>query len=164
MHFGSQEDVQFLEKFKSNMSPFDIIIDDGGHTMNQQKTSFFNLISLVRSGGIYVIEDLETSYVKSYGGGYLKPSTTISFLKTFIDELQPSSPNKTIPIANKISSMEVGDSICFFTLKWNRKLCIVLRGQVLAVFISCWVNKKKLTHASILLPIFDLVVCLNNRK
>ena len=99
------------------MSPFDIIIDDGGHTMTDQKTSFYNLISLVRSGGIYVIEDLETSYVKSYGGGYLKPSTTISFLKTFIDELQPSSPNKTIPIANKISSMEVGDSICFFTLK-----------------------------------------------
>jgi len=117
VHFGSQEDVQFLEQFKSNMSPFDIIIDDGGHTMNQQKTSFFNLISLVRPGGIYVIEDLETSYVGSYGGGYLKPSTTISFLKTFIDELQPSSPNKTIPIANKISSMEVGDSICFFTLK-----------------------------------------------
>ncbi len=117
MHFGSQEDVPFLEKFKSNMSLFDIIIDDGGHTMNQQKTSFLNLISLVRPGGIYVIEDLETSYLEYFGGGYLNPMSTISFLKTFIDEVQPESPYKTIPFSSKILSMEIGDGICFFTLK-----------------------------------------------
>jgi len=99
------------------MSLFDIIIDDGGHTMNQQKTSFLNLLSLVRPGGIYVIEDLETSYLKEFGGGYLKPSSTVSFLKTFIDELQPESPYKLISGSDKILSMEVGDGICLFTLK-----------------------------------------------
>lgn len=99
------------------MQQFDIIIDDGGHTMNQQKTSFMVLLPLVRSGGIYVIEDLETSYSPSYGGNYLDPSSTISFIKTFVDEIQPESPKRTNPLGSKVFSFEVGDGICFFTVK-----------------------------------------------
>lgn len=41
---------------------FDIIIDDGGHTMKQQQISFDFLFNYLKSGGIYVIEDLHTSY------------------------------------------------------------------------------------------------------
>ena len=67
MHYGSQEDVQFLHRLASGIGQFDIIIDDGGHTMNQQKTSMITLLPIVRSSGIYVIEDLDTSYVPSYG-------------------------------------------------------------------------------------------------
>lgn len=115
MHYGSQEDVTFLEQFKSTVQPFDIIIDDGGHTMNQQKTSFITLLPLVRSGGLYVIEDLETSYIPLYGGQYLNASTTVEFIKTLIDEIQPESPQKNVPIASNLFSFEVGDGICFFT-------------------------------------------------
>lgn len=51
---------------------FDIIIDDGGHTMNQQIISFKTLFPSIKSGGIYIIEDLHTSYpyVAGYGEGY----------------------------------------------------------------------------------------------
>lgn len=117
MHYGSQEDVTFLEQFKSTVQPFDIIIDDGGHTMNQQRTSFIALLPLVRSGGYYVIEDLETSYMPIYGGQYLNASTTIEFIKTLIDEIQSESPQKNVPIASSLSSFEVADGICFFTKK-----------------------------------------------
>ena len=39
---------------------FDIIIDDGGHTMKQQQISLGILFFAVKSGGYYVIEDLHT--------------------------------------------------------------------------------------------------------
>lgn len=99
------------------MKKFDIIIDDGGHTMNQQKTSFMFLLPLVRSGGLYIIEDLETSYMPSYGGNYWDPSSTISFIKSFIDEIQSESPKKFHPHGPKVLSFEVGDGICFFNVK-----------------------------------------------
>jgi hypothetical protein len=117
MHYGSQENVTFLEELRANMEQFDIIIDDGGHTMNQQQISFVMLLPLVRSGGLYVIEDLETSYLGYYYGNSSSSSTTIELIKTFVDEIQTQSPNKTISIARKIFSFEIGDGICFFTIK-----------------------------------------------
>lgn len=66
---------------------FDIILDDGGHTMNQQITSFKELFPHVKSGGMYIIEDLHTSYWKSFGGGNPRGPNTISFLKGLIDDV-----------------------------------------------------------------------------
>jgi hypothetical protein len=100
------------------MQQFDIIIDDGGHTMNQQRISFMTLLSLVRSGGLYVIEDLETSYNPTYSNEYFNnPSTMIELIKTFVDEIQQESPIKTIDTARNIFSFEIADGICFFTTK-----------------------------------------------
>lgn len=42
-------------------SNFDVIIDDGGHTMLQQQLSLKILIEKINSGGYYVIEDVHTS-------------------------------------------------------------------------------------------------------
>ena len=119
MHTGSQEDVTFLEQFKARQRPFHIIIDDGGHTMTQQKTSFLSLFSLVRPGGFYVIEDLETSYMGEYGGKYLNSSTTIEFIKSLIDELQPIAPKKNMTVTSQLFSFEIGAGICFFTKRSN---------------------------------------------
>lgn len=55
---GSQEDKETLKQFEG----FDIIIDDGGHTMKQQIETFKQLFPEMKSGGLYVIEDLHTSY------------------------------------------------------------------------------------------------------
>ena len=109
--------IEFVQQFKSTIKQFDIIIDDGGHTMNQQKTSLKILVSLVRSNGLYVIEDLQTSYLPNYGGNYVNSSSTIELIKTFVDEIQSGSPIRTIPIAKHIFSLEVGNGICFFTIK-----------------------------------------------
>jgi hypothetical protein len=40
---------------------FDIILDDGGHTMLQQQLTFGILIDKLKNDGIYIIEDLHTS-------------------------------------------------------------------------------------------------------
>ena len=45
------------------------------------------LFKHLKSQGIYVIEDLHTSYMGKFGGGFRKPKTTIEFLKGLIDEI-----------------------------------------------------------------------------
>lgn len=63
----NQENRNDLEKFLNEIDfEFDIIIDDGGHTMKQQQTSFGVLFKKVKNGGIYILEDLHTSRLRSY--------------------------------------------------------------------------------------------------
>jgi hypothetical protein len=63
---GSQEDESLLRNIAAEGHAFggyDVIVDDGGHTMKQQLTSLRVLWPAVSSGGLYVIEDLQTSYM-----------------------------------------------------------------------------------------------------
>lgn len=82
---GSQDDRGFLNSVKSQISKVDILIDDGGHTMNQQIVSFEELYSHIKDDGIYLCEDLHTSYWKNYGGGYKRSNSFIEYSKNFID-------------------------------------------------------------------------------
>ncbi|PNS15198.1 hypothetical protein CAC42_8199 [Sphaceloma murrayae] len=67
---GDQGDGAFLEKFmREHGTDFDVIVDDGGHTMEQQMTSLQHLWKAVKPGGVYFCEDLQTSYWDNYGGG-----------------------------------------------------------------------------------------------
>lgn len=84
---GSQEDEKFLNYLKAQIPPLDILLDDGGHTMKQQITTFNGLFNHIKENGLYVCEDLHTSYFKRYGGGYKKKSSFIEFSKNFIDNL-----------------------------------------------------------------------------
>lgn len=59
---GDQLDKKFMEKFHN----FDIIIDDGGHTWKQQIETFEHLFPTMRKGGLYIIEDLHTSFWKTF--------------------------------------------------------------------------------------------------
>ena len=55
----NQEIVNNLRSLPVNQ---DIVIDDGGHTMKQQQTTFKVLfLENLKSGGIYILEDLHTS-------------------------------------------------------------------------------------------------------
>jgi len=66
---GDQADEVFLNKFMADHgTDFDIIIDDGGHTMVQQMKSLQHLWKAVKPGGIYFIEDLQTSFMPVFGG------------------------------------------------------------------------------------------------
>lgn len=77
---GDQADRDFLETLGS----FDIVIDDGGHTMNQQQTSFDVLFPKLSSGGIYVIEDTHTSYWKQFKDLEI---TTMTFLQDLTHDI-----------------------------------------------------------------------------
>ncbi len=90
IYMGSQTDESLLKKIDSEKGPFDIIIDDGSHRNEHVLKSFSVLFPLLKSGGIYVIEDTQTSYWPSYGGKSTKnPSreTSMGFFRELIDGL-----------------------------------------------------------------------------
>lgn len=84
---GSQSDKQFLQQVIQELPDLDIIIDDGGHTMNQQIVSFENLYLKVKEGGLYLVEDTHTSYWHEFHGGLKKANTFIEYSKNLIDSL-----------------------------------------------------------------------------
>lgn len=93
-HLADQSKPSDLQKVIATAGKkFDIIIDDGGHTMKQQITSFKVLFPFVISGGVYVIEDLHTSYWQSYGGHgtpenpKAKEGSAICFFQELIHDL-----------------------------------------------------------------------------
>ncbi len=85
IEIGSQEDREFLRKMKEKYPRIDILIDDGGHTMNQQIVTFEEMFPHIAYGGTYLCEDLHTSYWRKYGGGYQCPDSYIEYSKNFID-------------------------------------------------------------------------------
>jgi len=136
-HYVNQENIKDLQKFARSVDgKFDVIIDDGGHTMKQQINSLKALFPYVKSGGMYIIEDIHTSYWKDwdkhYGSNTTNPlkaesGTTIDFLKGLIDSVnavgaKSTKANYSLVPANiesnltfwekNVRSMHFYDSIC----------------------------------------------------
>ncbi len=85
---GDQADRGFLAQVRERFPRVDILIDDGGHTMVQQITTFEELYPHVQPHGVYLCEDLHTSYMPDdYGGGLRREGTFVEFSKTLIDRL-----------------------------------------------------------------------------
>lgn len=82
---GDQEDRNFLKTLSKKIPRIDILIDDGGHSMNQQINTFEELFPFIDKNGVYLCEDLHTSYRSDYRGGYKKHGTFIEYSKNFID-------------------------------------------------------------------------------
>lgn len=84
IEIGSQADREFWKSFKEKYPKVDVLIDDGGHKMNQQIIAFEEMYEHLAEEGVYLCEDLHTSYWESYGGGY-KKETFMEYSKNFID-------------------------------------------------------------------------------
>jgi demethylmacrocin O-methyltransferase len=65
---GSQDDAAFLTRMSAEHGPFDIVIDDGSHVPAQVIASFDVLFPLLADGGLYVIEDVQTTFWPDFGG------------------------------------------------------------------------------------------------
>lgn len=112
---GSQADREFLRKVKEQISPIDILIDDGGHTMRQQIISYEELFPAIQENGVYLCEDVHTSYWLSHGGGYKRRGTFIEYSKNFIDFLNAyHSEQRSLKISEftrSVDSIHYYDSI-----------------------------------------------------
>lgn len=87
---GDQSDPAALGELVRATGPLDIVIDDGSHVNGHVVTSFDTLFPYVRNGGLYVIEDLQTSYWPRFGGtsdNFDDQSTSVGYLKSLVDGL-----------------------------------------------------------------------------
>ncbi|MBZ2196418.1 class I SAM-dependent methyltransferase [Occultella gossypii] len=86
VELGDQEDPEVLRRINAEHGPFDVIIDDGGHTMAQQIVTAETMFPLLRDGGTFIVEDCHTSYWDYYQGGLKRPGTFIEWVKDRLDD------------------------------------------------------------------------------
>jgi hypothetical protein len=85
VEIGDQANPSDLDRVIETRGPFDIVIDDGGHTATQQATSFNRLYGDgLNDGGVYVVEDLHTSYWPEFQDA---ERSFIDFVKPLVDRL-----------------------------------------------------------------------------
>lgn len=66
IRIGDQADPEFLGKLAKECGPFDVVIDDGCHIADAQIISFLTLFPWLKEGGVYVVEDLHTSFWRGF--------------------------------------------------------------------------------------------------
>jgi cyclopropane fatty-acyl-phospholipid synthase-like methyltransferase len=62
MEYADQSDVADLIRLSQAHGPFDVVIDDGSHIWDHQIASLRYLYPFVKTGGYYILEDIDTSY------------------------------------------------------------------------------------------------------
>ncbi len=59
-----QSDVEQLTNIARKHGPFDVVIDDGSHIWSHQILTFETIFPYVSPGGIFILEDIDTSFGK----------------------------------------------------------------------------------------------------
>ena len=135
---GDLDNNNFIEKvILETGGEFDIIIEDAEHHMYQQQQLFKTFFKHVKDGGIYIIEDLGTSYFSHrFLGGYKKEGTTIEFLKEKIDCVNVPFFKRT-NIDYKIEPYVLDfieeplsfDEENIYSMHFYKGLCLIFKGK-----------------------------------
>src|SRR4051794_15880203 len=65
---GSQTDRELMERISKRFGAPTIVVDDGSHQPPHVIESFQILFPMLVDGGVYVIEDIQTSYWPAWQG------------------------------------------------------------------------------------------------
>ena len=86
---GSQVDEGLLRRVVEEAEDLRVVIDDGSHRPEHIRETFRVLFPLLPAGGIYAIEDTQTSYWPEWGGSedLHDPATTMGLVKDLLDGL-----------------------------------------------------------------------------
>lgn len=130
---GNQEDRGFLQSLANEIPRIDILIDDGGHTMRQQIATFEELFPHISPHGIYLCEDLHTSYWREWGGGFRRRGTFVEYSKQCIDWLHAwhSRQPARLPVTQftrSVDSLHYYDSILVIEKRPREKPFVVRSG------------------------------------
>lgn len=125
---GDQSNENDLMKLIKDEDKFDIILDDGGHMMKQQQTSFGFLFDYVKDDGIYIIEDIHTSFNKSFIDGDCE-YTTYEMLKKI--EQGENNFSNYIKEKERINILNKVDNITFYSYneKFNESLTSIIKKR-----------------------------------
>jgi cephalosporin hydroxylase len=130
---GSQSDREFLKELKTKIPKIDILIDDGGHLMDQQIIAFQEFYGHISENGIYLCEDTQTSYWPDYGGGWKKSGTFIEFAKNLIDELHAfhltEKDNSSTDFTKTANSVHFYDGIVLIEKKRREPILALIAGE-----------------------------------
>lgn len=111
---GNQADKEFWKKFIEQVGPIDIVLDDGGHTYEQQVITTEMLLENISDGGLLVIEDTHTSYMDGFGP---KRYSFIEYTKQMIDGINRRfSKFDHLENERRVWSLKIYESIVAFAI------------------------------------------------
>lgn len=120
---GDQSDPNFWKNFYKKIGKIDILIDDGGHTNLQQITTLMQSIKYLNYGGMIVIEDTHTSFMRDKGFKNPSKFSLINFTTLLIETIHRRNPmlKKEINFfSKKIQSLEYYDSITVINISKSK--------------------------------------------
>ena len=88
-YVGSQTDRRLMRRIVSRYGAPTVVIDDGSHRPPHVIKSFQILFPMLADGGLYVIEDIQTSYWPQWGGRLDPddPATSMAMVRRLLDGL-----------------------------------------------------------------------------
>jgi hypothetical protein len=117
IYIGSQSDKNFWNEFINDIGPVDVVLDDGGHTYEQQIITTEMLLSSVKDNGMLVIEDTHTSYMNGFGP---KRYSFVNYTKNMLDKLNQRFGQFNSKLTDtRVWSVQSFESIIVFHI--NRK-------------------------------------------
>lgn len=123
LEVGDQSDNRVLHHLGQTYGPFDIIIDDGSHKVDDVLQSWVTLWEYLAEGGWYVIEDLQTAYWPNFGGSSVRTGeTTIGFLQGLIDRIHYAEFDIPAYTPNRFDTTVIG-------LEIARNIAFILKGD-----------------------------------
>jgi hypothetical protein len=90
---GDQSKREQLQKaIDVSGGDIDLLVDDGGHTMQQQQVSLGYLFKFVKPGGYYILEDIHTSIAALWPGYGAEADGSNTTLRVLYDYMQAAAP------------------------------------------------------------------------
>ena len=157
IEIGDQSSKIFWKNFFEKYKKVDVILDDGGHTNEQQINTAICCIPNINDDGLLITEDVMCSYFKDFGN----PSkySFVNFSKKIIDDINykyPEIGKFNYSLNDYIYAVEFFESMVAF--KINRKLCysnsiVTNNGKFLNhkdLRYDSKINKKLIKHPTLL--------------
>lgn len=118
---GSQGDPKFWKNFYNEVGSVDVVLDDGGHTYQQQIVTVESSLPHINHGGKIIVEDTYTSYQKEYG--YPSNHTFTKYAYNLVDGINLRTPKiKTKGKTNNtISNVSFFESIVSININHNHE-------------------------------------------
>ncbi|HWA96674.1 MAG TPA: class I SAM-dependent methyltransferase [Terracidiphilus sp.] len=82
-----QTDSEALLRLSHEYGGFDIIVDDGSHINEHMIRTFQVLFPELKPNGIYIVEDVQTAYWPTWGGGIGVADNAMEYFKALADGL-----------------------------------------------------------------------------
>ncbi|EIE27695.1 hypothetical protein COCSUDRAFT_64337 [Coccomyxa subellipsoidea C-169] len=133
IYVGDQEDVSVLSEIVEDakqFSGYDIIVDDGGHKSSQMLASFKVLWQSLKSGGIYVVEDISENYIEK---PFLAKGTFTDFIKNAIDVVQcrmkPNYMGPDSPVRREFMEFCAANPMDIISVECMPEACVLVKGK-----------------------------------
>lgn len=117
IYIGDQADPNFWESFNALVGNIDVVLDDGGHKYLQQIITVEKLVENINDGGLLVIEDIHTSYMKAFGAK--RGFTFVDYAFNLVHKINYRFDSFIHDHEQNILSVEFFESIIVFKINKN---------------------------------------------